>query len=82
MTIREPSDGDFLGAVPASRRDFLKKMATVAFAVPVIGAFTMDSVAHAGTKKRRRRVRQTYGNMTHGNQSFCNQNFPDSATTA
>jgi hypothetical protein len=72
MSSREPHDRDFLTDVPASRRDFLKKMAAVAFAVPVVGTFTMDSVAQAGTRKRRRHHHHRYGNMTHGNQCFPN----------
>jgi hypothetical protein len=74
MASREPLDRDFLDAVPTSRRDFLKKMAAVGFAVPVIGTFTMDSVALAGGNKRRRRgPRHKFPNMTRPNQCFPNQ---------
>jgi hypothetical protein len=78
MARRENLDGNFLDDVPASRRDFLKRMATVAFAVPVIGTFTMDAVAMAGTTtKRRRKPHLTMPNQTHPNQTHPNQCFPN-----
>jgi hypothetical protein len=47
MSDRERFDRNFLDAVPESRRAFLKKMAAVAFAAPVVSSFAMDSVALA-----------------------------------
>jgi hypothetical protein len=36
-----------LGALVGSRRDFLKKMVAVGFAVPIISSFALDGVASA-----------------------------------
>jgi hypothetical protein len=85
MSDQVPSDKNFLDDAPASRRDFLKRMATVAFAAPVIGTFTMDAVANAGTRRRRHHrhrpgcgcPNQTYGNQTYPNQICPNQIYPN-----
>ena len=51
MQGQYPRRDDFLESVPQNRRDFIKKMAAVAFAVPVVGAFSMDSVALAAPRQ-------------------------------
>ena len=62
MQDQIPPQDDFLQSVPHSRRDFIKRMATVAFAVPVVGAFSMDSVALASPA-------HSLGNQTMPNQT-------------
>ena len=62
---RDPLEG-----VEQSRRDFIKKMAVVAFAAPVISSFGMSAIAGASG----------YGKnppkQSHPNQSFPNQSHP------
>jgi hypothetical protein len=78
MPDRNPLDPDYLDALPDSRRNFIKKMAAVAFVAPIVGSFTMDSVAFAGSGGHYS-PNQTTGNQTHGgkprhpNQGYGNQ---------
>jgi hypothetical protein len=85
MSDRERFDRNFLDAVPESRRAFLKKMAAVAFAAPVISSFAMDGVALAGGQYHPNQTqgnqtdcypRQGMPNMTYGNGGFPRPMFP------
>jgi hypothetical protein len=83
MSDRDPLDPDYLDAVPESRRNFIKKMAAVAFVAPVVGSFTMDSVAFAGSAPylpNQTFPNQTTGNQTFPNQTTGNQTFPNQRT--
>lgn len=53
----------------ASRRAFLKRMAALAFAAPVVSSFTIDAVAHAGDDGRLR-SHQIFPNQIFPNQFF------------
>jgi hypothetical protein len=56
-----------------SRRAFLKRMAVVGFAVPVITSFALDSVS-SGDPGQHYEHRHHYPNQTHPNQTLGNQN--------
>ena len=54
---------DELRAQGVSRRDFIKKMVAVGFAVPIVSSFTLDAVASANPKHMP--PNQTYSNQTY-----------------
>jgi hypothetical protein len=56
-------------AAGLSRRAFLKRMAVVGFAVPIVTSFALDGVASADDHHHH------HGNQGHGNQGFGNQGF-------
>lgn len=76
-----------------ARRDFLKRMAAFAFAVPVISSFTLDAISYAGQTSQAHSnqffpnqsvanqeqcfTNQFFGNQGFPNQSFANQTFPN-----
>jgi hypothetical protein len=62
------ADEDGTGSAEVSRRAFLKKMAMVGFAVPIVTSFALDGVASAEV---------IYKKHSHGNQTFPNQTFPN-----
>jgi hypothetical protein len=66
MTEEEARSADF------SRREFLKRMAVVGFAVPIVTSFALDGVASADDHHHRH-PNQTYPNQTYPNQSLANQ---------
>jgi hypothetical protein len=55
-----------------SRRAFLKRMAVVGFAVPIVTSFALDGVASAH-EHGHDHGNQGYGNQGYGNQSLANQ---------
>jgi hypothetical protein len=80
MHGQDPLRNDSLESASQNRRAFIKKMAAVAFAVPVVGAFSMESVALAApghTFPGQKFPNQTFPNQTFPNQTFPNQTFPN-----
>jgi hypothetical protein len=61
------ADEDGTGSAEVSRRAFLKKMAMVGFAVPIVTSFALDGVASAEV---------VYQKHIHANQTFPNQLLP------
>jgi hypothetical protein len=59
---QEPEAGD------VSRRAFLKRMAALAFAAPVVASFTIEGIVHASESPH---------TATFGNQAFPNQVMPN-----
>jgi hypothetical protein len=80
------SDGD-QGSTDrdVTRRVFLKRMAALAFAVPVVSSFTIDAVAHAVDERPHQVLanqaspQQFFANQGQlvPNQFFANQHFPN-----
>jgi hypothetical protein len=64
-------DDDATGSTELSRRAFLKKMAAVGFAVPIVTSFALDGVAAATPDKIDHDHR--FPNSTLANQSIPNQ---------
>ena len=60
-----------------TRRNFLTKMAAVAFVAPVVVTFGLDGVAPADATPGSRFGNQTFGNQCFGNQSFGNQSLQE-----
>ena len=79
MQDQNPLRADFLESAPPNRRAFIKKMAAVAFVVPAVGVFSMNSVALAAPAHSC--GNQTFPNQTSKqafpNQAFPNQTFPN-----
>jgi len=68
------TDEDAASSSELSRRAFLKKMAAVGFAVPIVTSFALDGVASATDHDHdHRHPNQTYPNQTYPNQAIPNQ---------
>jgi|HubBroStandDraft_1064217.scaffolds.fasta_scaffold521351_1 hypothetical protein len=68
------SDDKTTGPKGLSRRAFLKRMAAVGFAVPVVTSFALDGVASSTDDWSRSRFgNQSFSNQRFGNQTFGNQ---------
>jgi hypothetical protein len=65
------TDEEATGSTELSRRSFLKRMAVVGFAVPIVTSFALDGVASAD--KGHRHGNQTYPNQTYPNQTILNE---------
>jgi hypothetical protein len=62
-----------------SRRAFLKRMAVVGFAVPIVTSFALDGVASAH-EHGHDHGNQGYGNQGYGNQGYGNQSLANQVT--
>ena len=74
-------DGDDRSAAAGvSRRAFLRRMAALAFAVPVVSSFTLDSAAHpvgvGPGDAHQFSANQHFPNQIAPNQFFSNQGVP------
>ena len=59
-----------------ARRHFLKRMAAIAFAVPVVSSFTLDTAAYAEEHTLSGSTQQ-FSNQNHPNQRLPNQQIPN-----
>ena len=73
------TDEEATGSADLSRRAFLKRMAVVGFAVPIVTSFALDGVASAD-EHRHRHGNQGYGNQGYGNQYYPNQSLANQVT--
>jgi hypothetical protein len=80
------SDGDHKSTeADVTRRAFLRRMAALAFVIPVVSSFTIDAVAHAADEHphdlnaTQPTPNQFFGNQGQAvpNQFFPNQIFPN-----
>jgi hypothetical protein len=55
------------------RRDFLKRMAALAFAVPVVSSFTLDPASHTQQHNKRLATLTAGNQICFPNQVFSNQ---------